>query len=235
MGTLKTNEEIKKEISEAMEELSWVVEGGDAHDLQDACDKAHACLADTLALIERLESDASFYKNISALMDKTNKEALSLIDSLIESNLKRAEKIEQLKAQNAELSENIMWMEAERDDLKRTIQQLEAKAGLVEQYRWERDVAIDQLKQLGIGFGEKVDGKGSTELLKKVEQLQAEREMIRQAFCNYVPSEYRCDCCRYSYLNNPGADCCPYYVTGQCDGFSMWEYYGVKKEESNDQ
>ena len=127
MGTLKTNEEIKKEISEAMEELSWVVEGGDAHDLQDTCDKAHACLADTLALIERLESDASFYKNISALMDKTNGEALSLIDSLIESNLKRAEKIEQLKAQNAELSENIMWMEAERDDLKRTIQQLQTE------------------------------------------------------------------------------------------------------------
>ena len=127
MGTLKTNEEIKKEISETMEELSWVVEGGDVHDLQDACDKAHACLADTLALIERLESDASFYKNISALMDKTNGEALSLIDSLIESNLKRAEKIEQLKAQNAELSENIMWMEAERDDLKRTIKQLQAE------------------------------------------------------------------------------------------------------------
>lgn len=39
------------------------------------------------------------------------------------------------------------------------IQQLEAKAGLVDQYRWERDVAIDQLEQLGIGFGEKVNGK----------------------------------------------------------------------------
>lgn len=155
MGTLKTNEEIKKEISETMEELSWVVEGGDAHDLQDACDKAHACLADTLALIERLESDASFYKNISALMDKTNREALSLIDSLMESNLKRAEKIG---------------------------------------------------------------------------QLQAEREMIRQAFCNYVPSEYRCDCCKHSYLNNPALTVCPYYVAGQCDGNSKWEYYGIQKE-----
>lgn len=39
------------------------------------------------------------------------------------------------------------------------IKQLEAKAELVEQYRWERDVAIDQLEQLGIGFGEKVNGK----------------------------------------------------------------------------
>lgn len=39
------------------------------------------------------------------------------------------------------------------------IKELEAKAKLVEQYRWERDVAIDQLKQLGVAFGEKVNGK----------------------------------------------------------------------------
>lgn len=45
------------------------------------------------------------------------------------------------------------------DDALEYIQQLEAKAGLAEQYRWERDVAIDQLEQLGIGFGEKVNGK----------------------------------------------------------------------------
>ena len=104
MGTLKTNEEIKKEISETMEELSWVVEGGDAHDLQDACVKAHACLADTLALIERLESDASFYKNISALMDKTNREALSVVDSLMESNFERSEKIVELQKDREEMA-----------------------------------------------------------------------------------------------------------------------------------
>lgn len=81
MRTLKTNEEIKKEISEAMEELSWVVEGGDAHDLQDACDKAHACLADTLALIERLEKscDGAFetrkklFDGIAELLEALNK------------------------------------------------------------------------------------------------------------------------------------------------------------------
>lgn len=32
-------------------------------------------------------------------------------------------------------------------------------AGLVGQYRWERDVAISQLEELGIGFGQKIDGK----------------------------------------------------------------------------
>lgn len=62
-------------------------------------------------------------------------------------------------------------------------------------------------------------------------KLQAKLEMIRQAFCNYVPSEYRCDCCKHSYLNNPGTDCCPY--VGQCDGCSKWEYYGIQKEESD--
>ena len=228
MGTLKTNEEIKKEISETMEELSWVVEGGDVHDLQDACDKAHACLADTLALIERLESDASFYKNISALMDKTNKEALSLIDSLIESNLKRGEKIEQLKAQNAELSKNIMWMEAERDDFKRTITQLEAKAGLVEQYRWERDVAIDQLKQLGIGFGEKVDGKGTSELLKKVEQLQAERDAAVQDIKRMVHDNTN-TFCYYCEMAKGGCEAV------NCRGRNAFEWRGVMKEDTNDQ
>ena len=28
----------------------------------------------------------------------------------------------------------------------------------VEQFKWERDVAIQQLEELGIGFGEKIDG-----------------------------------------------------------------------------
>lgn len=37
------------------------------------------------------------------------------------------------------------------------IRQLEMLAKPNEQIRWERDVAVDQLRQLGIGFGEKVD------------------------------------------------------------------------------
>lgn len=54
---VKTPEEIKKGIVESIEELSWVVEGGDAHDLQDACNKAHACMADALSLIDQLERE----------------------------------------------------------------------------------------------------------------------------------------------------------------------------------
>ena len=28
----------------------------------------------------------------------------------------------------------------------------------VDQFKWERDVAIEQLEELGIGFGQKIDG-----------------------------------------------------------------------------
>lgn len=54
---MKTSEKIKNGIVEAIDEVRWVVEGGDAHDLQDACDKAHASMADALALIEQLERE----------------------------------------------------------------------------------------------------------------------------------------------------------------------------------
>lgn len=30
--------------------------------------------------------------------------------------------------------------------------------GAIDQIRWERDIAIEQLEELGIGFGEKIDG-----------------------------------------------------------------------------
>lgn len=30
--------------------------------------------------------------------------------------------------------------------------------GAIDQIRWERDIAIEQLRELGIGFGQKTDG-----------------------------------------------------------------------------
>lgn len=30
--------------------------------------------------------------------------------------------------------------------------------GAIDQIRWERDIAIEQLEELGIGFGQKIDG-----------------------------------------------------------------------------
>lgn len=52
---MKTSEEIKMGLIDAIEEASWVVEGGDAHDLIDAVEKAHASMADALAYIRELE------------------------------------------------------------------------------------------------------------------------------------------------------------------------------------
>ena len=37
------------------------------------------------------------------------------------------------------------------------IKQLEAMAKPIEQIRWERDIAIEQLKEIGVGFGEMVE------------------------------------------------------------------------------
>lgn len=68
------------------------------------------------------------------------------------------------------------------------------------------------------------------QLEAKCHQLEQERDALRQAFCSYVPSEYRCDCCKYSHLNNPSLTVCPYYVAGQCDGNSKWQWRGVKEE-----
>lgn len=35
---------------------------------------------------------------------------------------------------------------------------IDTDTGLIGQYRWERDVAIGQLEDLGISFGQKIDG-----------------------------------------------------------------------------
>ena len=54
---MKMPEENKKRLIEAMETASWVVEGGDAHDLKDAVEQLHASCADALAYIQQLERE----------------------------------------------------------------------------------------------------------------------------------------------------------------------------------
>ena len=54
---LRNPDEIKRGLVEAIEEAAWVVEGGDAHDLLDAVDKAHASMADALSYIQQLERE----------------------------------------------------------------------------------------------------------------------------------------------------------------------------------
>ena len=55
------------------------------------------------------------------------------------------------------------WVEIqmnEAEDERYLISLDKAITGLkvVEQYRWERDIATEQLHELGLGFGQKIDG-----------------------------------------------------------------------------
>lgn len=60
---------------------------------------------------------------------------------------------------NCPYMKDIECQEETRRDALALIQQLEAVAKSTEQIRWERDIAIGQLKELGLSLGEKVDGK----------------------------------------------------------------------------
>lgn len=119
--------------------------------------------------------------------------------------------IQQLQAENAEQAELIEYLKAE-------IEEYEESADKC-CYESRCNAELNKLEAL------------CKRLMDENEQLEAEREMIRQAFCSYVPSEYRCDCCKHSYLNNPALTVCPYYVARQCDGNSKWEWHGLPKEE----
>ena len=69
------------------------------------------------------------------------------------------------------LLEEFEWLlsvvnESSKDEVRDTIQRIEnapavdaVSRGLFDQYKWERDVAISQLEELGISFGQKIDGK----------------------------------------------------------------------------
>ena len=48
-------ETIKQNLINAIEECAWVVEGGDAHDLIDAAEQAHAAMVEALSCIKYLE------------------------------------------------------------------------------------------------------------------------------------------------------------------------------------
>jgi hypothetical protein len=69
------------------------------------------------------------------------------------------------------LLEEFEWLlsvvnECGKDEVRDAIQRIEnapavdaVSRGLFEQYKWERDVAIEQLNELGLGFGQKIDGR----------------------------------------------------------------------------
>ena len=73
MTVTKTPCDIKNGLIEAIAEVSWVVESGDAHDLQDACDLAHESMDNAFDYIQQLETDnAQQARCIENLTDKLN-------------------------------------------------------------------------------------------------------------------------------------------------------------------
>lgn len=68
------------------------------------------------------------------------------------------------------LLEEFEWLlsvvnESSKDEVRDVIQRIKnvptvdaVSRGLFDQYKWERDVAISQLEELGLSFGQKIDG-----------------------------------------------------------------------------
>ena len=54
---MKTPDEIKKGLVEAIAETFWAAKDGDAHDLKDACDVAHTSMTTAMIYIQHLEAE----------------------------------------------------------------------------------------------------------------------------------------------------------------------------------
>ena len=54
---MKTPEEIKKGLVEAIAVTFWAAKDGDAHDLKDACDVAHTSMKAAMIYIQHLEAE----------------------------------------------------------------------------------------------------------------------------------------------------------------------------------
>lgn len=77
--------------------------------------------------------------------------------------------MEELISRSA-LIEEFEWLlsvvnECSKDDVRDTIQRIKnapavdaVSRGLFDQYKWERNVAIEQLEELGLSLGQKIDG-----------------------------------------------------------------------------
>lgn len=89
---MKSSDEIKKGLGEAVAEASWVVDDGDMHDLRDALDNARARMADALALIQQLEADK---EQLEGLLHHMNQ----LRDAAASRALQMEERVHQLEAE----------------------------------------------------------------------------------------------------------------------------------------
>lgn len=75
---------------------------------------------------------------------------------------------------------------------------------LAEQYKWERDVALEQLKEIGCTFGQKMDD------VKAAVEKQTAKNPIRTSRATEIlqGSEYSCPACGMLTLDNIPSYCC---------------------------
>ena len=69
--------------------------------------------------------------------------------------------------------------------------------GAIEQYKWERDIAIEQLKELGLGLGQKTDH--VRQAIDKQKGLEL-KPVLDETFGDYT---WVCPTCENPYMGNP--------------------------------
>ena len=69
--------------------------------------------------------------------------------------------------------------------------------GAIEQYKWERDIAVEQLRELGLEFGQKTDH--VKEVIKKQEPLEL-KAIQDETFGDFT---LVCPRCENPYMFNP--------------------------------
>lgn len=67
------------------------------------------------------------------------------------------EKKEAIKYIMAQLEDGYVDLGLHDENELEVIHQAMNALGAIEQYKWERDVALSQLKEVGLSFGEKID------------------------------------------------------------------------------
>ena len=78
--------------------------------------------------------------------------------------------------------------------------------GAIEQYKWERDVAVSQLKEIGVEFGEKTDK--IQKVINKQIPIKADKVEVQPYFRKHFADKYTCPICHKEIRSTWNG--CPY-------------------------